>query len=166
LNNATAQLIKLHLSKNTRSIPLMQFTISTPIPVSRIGASHSPDDIQLWLAAEKLLVSGDTAFNERMLPIFPHTDIAAWIKTWDKIEALRPEVVIPGHGAPTDLATVTKFTKDYLSYMLGEVEKILENDGDLVDAYNIDQSAYRDWGTYRELHQRNAARIFRQMEFN
>jgi hypothetical protein len=24
-----------------------------------IGASHSPDDIQLWLAAEKLLVSGD-----------------------------------------------------------------------------------------------------------
>jgi putative ribosome biogenesis GTPase RsgA len=116
------------------------------------------------------------------------------------------------------LATVTKFTKDYLLYMLGEVEKILENDGDLVDAYNIDQSAYRDWGTYhlsdkeilsgfkefkafvnqckfrncahinepncavknaleagnayrdwgtyRELHQRNAARIFRQMEFN
>jgi glyoxylase-like metal-dependent hydrolase (beta-lactamase superfamily II) len=40
-----------------------------------IGASHSPDDIQLWLAAEKLLMSGDTAFNERMLPIFPHTDI-------------------------------------------------------------------------------------------
>jgi glyoxylase-like metal-dependent hydrolase (beta-lactamase superfamily II) len=136
------------------------------IELMHIGASHSPDDIQLWLAAEKLLMSGDTAFNERMLPIFPHTDIAAWIKTWDKIEALRPEVVIPGHGAPTDLATVTKFTKDYLSYMLGEVEKILENDGDLVDAYNIDQSAYRDWGTYRELHQRNAARIFRQMEFN
>ncbi|VVM27327.1 SoxH protein, homolog [uncultured Gammaproteobacteria bacterium] len=83
------------------------------IELMHIGASHSPDDIQLWLAAEKLLMSGDTAFNERMLPIFPHTDIAAWIKTWDKIEALRPEVVIPGHGAPTDLATVTKFTKDY-----------------------------------------------------
>jgi putative ribosome biogenesis GTPase RsgA len=34
--------------------------------------------------------------------------------------------------------------------MLGEVEKILENDGDLVDAYNIDQSAYRDWAHINE----------------
>ncbi len=138
----------------------------TKIELMHIGASHSPDDIQLWLAKEKLLISGDTAFNERMLPVFPHTDIAAWIKTWDKIEALRPGVVIPGHGEPTDLATVTKFTKNYLSYMYDEVEKILENDGDLVDAYHIDQSVYRDWGTYRELHRQNAARIFKQMEFN
>ncbi|MDC9714316.1 MAG: rhodanese-like domain-containing protein [Gammaproteobacteria bacterium] len=138
----------------------------TKIELIHIGASHSPDDIQLWLAEEKLLISGDTAFNERMLPVFPHTDIAAWIKTWDKIEALAPEVVIPGHGTPTDLTTVTKFTKNYLAYMHDEVAKILEDDGSLVDAYNIDQSAYRDWGTYRELHRQNAARIFRQMEFN
>jgi len=41
----------------------------------------------------------------------------------------------------------------------------LEEDGDLVDAYDIDQSAYRDWGTYRELHRQNAGRIFQQMEF-
>jgi hypothetical protein len=58
----------------------------------------------------------------------------------------------------TDLATVTKFTKDYLLYMLGEVEKILENDGDLVDAYNIDQSAYTDWGI--EYHLANVMRQY------
>jgi hypothetical protein len=33
-----------------------------------------------------------------MLPIFPHTNAAAWIETWDKIEALEPELIIPGHG--------------------------------------------------------------------
>lgn len=137
----------------------------TKIELLHIGASHSPDDIQLWLPQEKLLISGDSAFNERLLPIFKHTDIAAWIKTWDKIEALKPETIIPGHGQPTDLATATKFTKDYLVYMYNEVEKVLDNDGNLVDAYNIDQSAYRDWGTYRELHRQNAGRIFRRMEF-
>lgn len=137
----------------------------TSIELLHLGASHSLDDIQLWLPREKLLISGDTAFNERLLPIFPHTNISAWIKTWDKVEALHPETIIPGHGHPTDLATVTKFTKDYLLYMRNEVEKILDDDGGLTDAYNIDQSAYRDWGTYRELHRQNAARIFRQMEF-
>jgi rhodanese-related sulfurtransferase/glyoxylase-like metal-dependent hydrolase (beta-lactamase superfamily II) len=137
----------------------------THIEMMHIGASHSPDDIQLWLPEQRLLISGDTTFNERMLPIFAHTDTLAWIKTWDKIEALNPKIIIPGHGKPTDLATITKFTKDYLVYMRAEVEKILDADGDLNDAYNIDQSMFRDRGTYRELHRRNAELIFRQMEF-
>jgi hypothetical protein len=49
--------------------------------------------------------------------------------------------------------------------MRSEIEKILDEDGGLPEAYQIDQSRYKDWGTYRELHQRNAARIFKQMEF-
>ncbi|WP_428087158.1 MBL fold metallo-hydrolase [Candidatus Thioglobus sp.] len=137
----------------------------TKIELMHIGASHSPDDIQLWMPQQKLLISGDTAFNERMLPIFPHTNIAAWIKTWDKVEALNPKIIIPGHGSPTDLATVTKFTKDYLSYMHTEIEKILDEDGGLYEAYKIDQSMFRDYGTYRQLHRQNAERIFQQMEF-
>jgi glyoxylase-like metal-dependent hydrolase (beta-lactamase superfamily II)/rhodanese-related sulfurtransferase len=137
----------------------------TKIELMHIGASHSPDDIQLWLPEQKLLISGDTAFNQRMLPIFPHTNAAAWIETWDKIEALEPEIIIPGHGDPTDLATITKFTKDYLVYMRSEIEKVLDDDGGLYEAYNVDQTMYRDWGTYKELHKQNAERIFKQMEF-
>jgi putative ribosome biogenesis GTPase RsgA len=41
--------------------------------------------------------------------------------------------------------------------------------GDLIDSPGVREfhlDNLRDWGTYRELHQRNAARIFRQMEFN
>ncbi|MDG2353629.1 MAG: MBL fold metallo-hydrolase [Gammaproteobacteria bacterium] len=138
---------------------------NTQIELMHIGASHSPDDIQLWLPEQKLLISGDTTFNQRMLPIFPHTNAAAWIETWDKIEALEPDIIIPGHGEPTDLATVTKFTKDYLVFLRAEVEKVLDDDGGLYEAYNIDQSAYRDWGTYNELHKQNAERVFKQMEF-
>ncbi len=138
---------------------------ATQIELMHIGASHSPDDIQLWMPEKKLLISGDTAFNERMLPIFPHTNAAAWIETWDKVETLEPSLIIPGHGEPTDLATITKFTKDYLVYMRGEVEKVLDDDGGLYEAYNIDQSMFRDRGTFRELHKQNAERIFKQMEF-
>ncbi len=137
----------------------------TKIELMHIGASHSPDDIQLWLPEQRLLISGDTAFNERMLPIFTHTNAAEWIQTWDKIEALNPNIIIPGHGEPTDLATITKFTKDYLVYMRTEVEKLIDEDGGLYEAYNIDQSMFRDRGTYRELHKQNAERIFKQMEF-
>jgi glyoxylase-like metal-dependent hydrolase (beta-lactamase superfamily II)/rhodanese-related sulfurtransferase len=136
------------------------------IELKYMGASHSPDDIQLWIPSKKLLISGDTAFNERLLPVFEHTNISEWIKTWDKVEALNPEIIIPGHGVPTDLKTATKFTKGYLSFMEKAIIDVLENDGGLSDAYSIDQSQFRDWGTYRELHLRNASRIFKQMEFD
>jgi len=64
-----------------------------------------------------------------------------------------------------DLDTVTYYTKDYLSYMLEQVEMVLEEDGDLTDAYNIDQSAFIQWKTYRQLALRNAATIFKMLEF-
>ena len=73
--------------------------------------------------------------------------------------------IIPGHGGVTDLPTVTYYTKNYLSYMLEQVEKVLDEDEGLSGAYEIDQSAFRHWKTYRELSLRNAARIYKMLEF-
>jgi len=129
------------------------------------GNAHSPDDIQLWLPEDSLLISGDFTFNERLLPILEHTNIRGWIENWDKLVALNPQIIIPGHGGVTDLDTVTYYTKDYLSYMLEQVEIVLEEDGELTDAYNIDQSAFMQWETYRQLALRNAATIFKMLEF-
>ncbi|WP_225879328.1 hypothetical protein [Isorropodon fossajaponicum symbiont] len=53
-----------------------------------------------------------------------------------KLEALQPKIIVSGHGAPTDLAGVTKFTKDYLVYMRTQVSKVLDDDGSLLDAYH------------------------------
>ena len=135
------------------------------IEVIDLGPSHSPGDIVVWLAQKKLVISGDVAFHERMLPIFEHTDTYGWIATWDAFLALGATTVIPGHGGPTNYAQVTKYTHDYLQYMRNEVSKILDNGGDLQDAYNIDQSQYSHLDTYFELARQNAGRIYREMEF-
>jgi glyoxylase-like metal-dependent hydrolase (beta-lactamase superfamily II) len=100
------------------------------------------------------------------MPIFEHTDTAGWIDTWDKIEALNPEFIIPGHGSATkDIGELRKYTKDYLAYMRGEVEKILEEGGGEQDAYKIDQSAYSHLDTFNDLALQNAGRLYRMMEF-
>lgn len=135
------------------------------IELLNLGPAHSPGDIMVWLPEDKLIITGDMAFHQRMLPVFEHTDTDGWINTWDKFLALKPEYVIPGHGAPTNTDEVTKYTKDYLVYMRGEIEKVLDDGGDLNEAYKIDQSAYAHLHTFKELNLRNAARIFREMEF-
>ncbi len=130
-----------------------------------LGPAHSPGDIIVWLPGKKLVISGDMAFHQRMLPLFEHTDAKAWIETWDKFEALGAEVVIPGHGGPTDMATVRKYTRDYLVYLREKIGEVIENGGSLQEAYEIDQSPYLHLPTAEFLAKRNAGQVFQSMEF-
>jgi glyoxylase-like metal-dependent hydrolase (beta-lactamase superfamily II) len=130
-----------------------------------LGPAHSPGDIIVWLPGRKLVISGDMAFHQRMLPLFEHTDTRAWIETWDKFEALGAKVVIPGHGEPTDMATVRKYTRDYLVYLREKVAEVIENGATLQEAYEIDQSPYMHLPTAEFLAKRNAGQVFQSMEF-
>lgn len=137
----------------------------TRFEILHLGPSHSHGDTMVWLPEKKLVIAGDTAFHVRMLPIFEGVNTAAWIATWDKFEALGANIVIPGHGGPTDMATVRKWTRDYLVHLRTEVRKLIDAGGSLDDAYRIDQSAYLHLQTADELARSNAGRVFREMEF-
>ena len=131
----------------------------------KLGPAHSPGDILVWLPEKRLVISGDIAFHQRMLPLFEHTNTADWIKTWEKFVALDAEYVIPGHGAPTNMAEVTRYTRDYLVYLRKKVAELLKKGGSLQDAYEIDQSAYLHLPTAEFLAKRNAGQVFQAMEF-
>ena len=136
------------------------------IEILYLGPAHSPGDISVWLPEESLVIAGDMAFHERMLPIFADTMTADWLETWDtKFEPLNATYVIPGHGHPTNMAQVRRYTRDYLIYLRGKIQEHLDNGGDLADAYYVDQSPYAHLDTFEELATRNAGRVYEQMEF-
>ncbi len=135
------------------------------IEVLWLGHSHSSGDIVVWLPEERLVISGDMAFHERMLPIFEETDTRLWLESWQRFEALEALYVIPGHGHPTNMAQVRRYTRDYLLFLRGAVQSLIDNGDDLEAAYLIDQSEYEHLDTFKELASRNAGRLFEQMEF-
>jgi len=135
------------------------------IVVQYLGPAHSPGDIQVWLPAQKLVIAGDMAFHERLLPIFDHTDTAGWVETWPLFEAQGATYVIPGHGHPTNLAQVRRYTYDYLVYLRGKIREVIDAGKGLEDSYYVDQSPYAHLHTFNELATRNAGRVFEQMEF-
>jgi glyoxylase-like metal-dependent hydrolase (beta-lactamase superfamily II) len=131
-----------------------------------LGPAHSPGDIVVWLPQKSLVIAGDMAFHERMLPIFEHTMTADWIETWEtEFEALNATYVIPGHGHPTNMDQVRRYTRDYLIYLRAQVGAHLEDGGGLADAYYVDQSPYAHLDTFEELATKNAGRVYEQMEF-
>lgn len=136
------------------------------IEVLYLGPAHSPGDISVWLPDQSLVIAGDMAFHERLLPIFDDTMTADWLETWDtRFEALGATYVIPGHGHPTNMAQVRRYTKDYLVHLRSEIGAFLEAGGELADAYYVDQSPFAHLDTFDELAKRNAGRVFEQMEF-
>lgn len=135
------------------------------IEVLYLGPAHSPGDTQVWLPKQKLVIAGDMAFHERLLPIFDHTDTAGWIETWPMFEGLGAHYVIPGHGHPTNYAQVRRYTHDYLVYLRGKIQEVLDEGKGLEDSYYVDQSPYQHLHTFNELATRNAGRVFEAMEF-
>ncbi len=135
------------------------------LQILHLGPSHSHGDTMVWIPEKKLVIAGDTAFHIRMLPIFEDTDTAKWVQTWDKFEALGAQIVVPGHGGPTDMATVRKWTRDYLVHLRAKVAEVIKKGGSLDDAYKVDQSAYLHLHTSDQLARSNAGRVFRAMEF-
>ena len=134
--------------------------------VLHLGPAHGPGDTQVWLPQLSLMIAGDMAFHERMLPIFENTCTKCWLKTWDeKFAPLNATYVIPGHGHPTNMAQVTRFTRNYLLDLRAKVSEILDNGSDLAEAFYIDQERWRSLDTFEELAKRNAGRVFEEMEF-
>ena len=134
--------------------------------VLHLGPAHGPGDTQVWLPQLSLMIAGDMAFHERMLPIFENTCTKCWLETWDeKFAPLNATYVIPGHGHPTNMAQVTRFTRNYLLDLRAKVSEVLDNGGDLAEAFYVDQERWHSLDTFEELAKRNAGRVFEEMEF-
>lgn len=136
------------------------------IQVLHLGPAHDPGDVQVWVPQWQIMIAGDIAFHERMLPIFPHTCTSCWIETWqDKLEPMAPTYVIPGHGHPTNFAQVRRYTLDYLTDLRGKIGAHIDEGGDLAEAYYVDQEQWRGLDTFEELATKNAGRVFEEMEW-
>lgn len=136
------------------------------IEVLNLGPAHSPGDTQVWLPDWGIVIAGDMAFHERMPPIFGDTVTSEWVETWEAaFEPLGATYVIPGHGHPTNMAQVRRYTHDYLVYLRGQIRAHIDAGGDLSDAYYVDQSPYAHLDTFEELATKNAGRVFEEMEW-
>lgn len=92
-----------------------------------VANAHFPGDSMLYVPNEHLVFTGDVVYTERMLGIHPQSDPVGKLESFRKLEALDPEIVVPGHGAATDLAMARRDTGHYLETLIAEVRAGLED---------------------------------------
>ena len=135
------------------------------IELLHFGSAHTAGDLVVWLPEQKILFAGDIVFTQRMLAVLPLGNSGGWIKAFDQAAALKPRLIVPGHGKPTDLKTATRDTRDYLQTLRSGAQAVLAKNGSLQDAVTkTDQSKFSYLLNFDLLAKRNMNQVFTEME--
>jgi len=116
----------------------------TTVKLEHFGACHTLGDIVAWVPSERVLFAGDLAFIGST-PLVWEGSLVNWIETVESLLALRPDVIVPGHGPITD-AEGLRAMQAYLTHIVNEGSKLKERGLSPVDAAKeIDIGAYEKW---------------------
>ncbi|NEV64051.1 MBL fold metallo-hydrolase [Thiorhodococcus minor] len=86
-----------------------------------LGNAHFPGDALVWLPTQRILFTGDLVYLDRLLGVLPASRVREWQAAFHRMEAMKPEVLVPGHGGVGDLAKAQRDTGDYLDWLVAEV---------------------------------------------
>ncbi len=127
--------------------------------------AHSPEDLMLFVEEDRLLFAGDLIFSGRV-PFVGNADSAGWLKAMDKMIALRPAVVVPGHGpASTDVERDLTLTRDYLVFLRTSMGRAVAELETFDEAYaKVDWSRFRSLPAFEQANRINAYGTYLLME--
>jgi cyclase len=90
------------------------------VTLLEVGPAHTQGDVIVHVPDARTVFTGDLLFTEAH-PIVWAGPFSNWIAACERIEALAPEHVVPGHGRLSTLADV-RATREYLAYVFSEAK--------------------------------------------
>lgn len=116
----------------------------TEVMIYNVAPAHSDSDLLMWMPKEKVLFAGDVVFNG--CTAYSEEGTLNWVKVLDRIiDEIKPEIVIPGHGAICGL----DFVKEQRDYLLNLISEFNKHYNDEIDALSltkqIDISRFLHW---------------------
>jgi cyclase len=125
-----------------------------------VGPAHTAGDVIVHLPAQRIVFTGDVLFR-LCTPIGWEGTFANWIAALDRIVALAPDVIVPGHG-PLCGREGPREMRAYLEYVRAEAARYFADGLSVLDAAKrIDLGPYAGW-TEPERLVFNVARAYRE----
>ena len=64
-----------------------------------VGPTHTRGDTGFFVEGDNVLFAGDVVMNNSFLAATPVSSMKAWLAAFDAFEALKPQTIVPAHGA-------------------------------------------------------------------
>jgi cyclase len=109
-----------------------------------LGPAHTEGDAIAYVPDADVVFAGDLVFS-CLTPLMWAGPVESWLAALDRILALRPAFVVPGHGPVTDASGVRDLAH-YLQYVADEATARFELGMDVDEAADdIDLTPFADW---------------------
>lgn len=95
------------------------------------NGGHTPGDMLVYLPATGVVFTGDVVYTDRILGLHPVSKTKTWLASFEALEALKPSVVVPGHGNVTTLAQAQRDTGHLLKALRAHMGKAVEDGTDI-----------------------------------
>jgi glyoxylase-like metal-dependent hydrolase (beta-lactamase superfamily II) len=82
--------------------------------LSAMGPNHTRGDIAIWVEPDRILFAGDIAMRAQPAFASPYSSLRQWLASLDRLEALKPVLIVPSHGPTGD---ETAFITGYRTYL-------------------------------------------------
>lgn len=96
----------------------------TQIEIEDRGPANSPNDVTIWLPAERILFTGDILVRSP-LPYVGASWPVHWVGVLRELEALPAAVVVPGHGAAMTDHGYMRAVRELVETALSRVEALV-----------------------------------------
>ncbi|WP_426955918.1 MBL fold metallo-hydrolase [Muricoccus radiodurans] len=77
--------------------------------IMALGANHTGGDTGIWVEPDRVLFSGDVAMAPQPAFASPHSSLRHWLTSLDRLEALRPGLIVPSHGPTGDAGLIAGY---------------------------------------------------------
>jgi glyoxylase-like metal-dependent hydrolase (beta-lactamase superfamily II) len=79
-----------------------------------MGPNHTLGDTIIWVASDRVLFAGDLAMRAPPAFASPQSSLRQWLASLDRLEGLKPAIIVPSHGPTGD---GTAFIAGYGTYL-------------------------------------------------
>ena len=130
--------------------------------------AHYPGDTMIYLPDASVVFTGDLVYVDRVLGVLPQSNVRKAQVGFQRLEAIRPKHVVPGHGRVTDLAQAKRETGDYYAFLIknvGAAARNMDSIGETLDKF-AKPKQFMHLQNFSELHRSNMNRVFVDFEAN
>ncbi len=135
--------------------------------VQPAGPAHTPEDLVVALPSIGVLFAGDLVFRGR-IPFVGQADSGRWVQALDRLLAMKPQTIVPGHGPASNQAVEDlQLTRDYLQHLRTTMGEAARNMEPFEEAYaRADWSRFERLPLFRAANRINAYNTYLLMERN
>lgn len=144
----------------------MAFTLGgIQFQINHLGSAHSEGDLSLYIASDRVLLSGDIIFEGRV-PFVGDADSKGWMSTLERMQTQQLAALVPGHGPVADKPNqAIALTYDYLGYLRQVMGEAVEELQEFDEVYaETDWSRFSHLPAFEEANRRNAYQVYLSME--